>query len=204
MEKTSENTALDIGRTIGQGQAFGLLASKCSAAQAQCLQAIREQRHFEALGLTWEDLCRNQLGISRSCADQLIRNFQEFGEAYFRLSRILHISDTTYREISSAVTGETIEIDGEAIPILPENATRIRRGIAQLRAGLQRAARSNHPRGAIILLHDRLDQCFREISELARISTDPGEQAALRGLVTYSRRKLSLIRFAPESEPRHV
>lgn len=192
MENNSEVNLLEIGRWIGQGQAFGLVASKCSAAQAQCLQAIREERHNESLGLTWDEFCRRHLGISRSYADQLIRNLRQFGSAYFRLSQILHISDTAYREIADAVTAESIEVGGESIPLVPENTARIRAAVAQLRADLQ-AARARRPAGAIDSLRSRLDDCFKEMADMARESRDPGERGRLRELVEHSRKRLDLI-----------
>jgi hypothetical protein len=192
MESNSDTAVFDLGRCIGQGQAFGLVASKCSAAQAQCLQSIREQRHYETLGLTWEEFCRQHAGISRSYADQLIRNVKQFGEDYFRLSQILHISETAYREVSGAVTAGSIELDGESIPIVPENAARIRQAVAQLRGDLHQA-RANRPTGAIMSLQGLLDTCFNQMADIARISLDPAEQAGLRGLSQYSLRKLKLI-----------
>jgi hypothetical protein len=196
-EANPENALLDLGRSIGQGQALSFLASKCSSAQAECLQSIREQKHYETLGLTWEEFCRRHLGISRSYADQLIRNLQEFGATYFRLSKILHISEAAYREIAAAVTADAIEIDGENIAIVPENAARIRQTLAQLRSDLHKA-RANRPAGAITSLQSRLDACFQEMTGIARVSLDLGEQAGLRALVEYSRRKLQHIHLPPQ------
>ncbi len=195
--ENSEPNVLDIGRWIGQGQAFGLVASKCSAAQAQCLQTIREERHFETLGMTWEEFCREHLGISRSYADQLIRNLQQFGTAYFRLSQILHISDTAYREISGAVSTEAIEVNGESIALEPRNAGRIRAAVAKLRAEL-RAERQHRPAHVLSNLRGRLDGCFREMADLARGPFDPAEMEKFRELVAHARRRLDLIPVEPE------
>ncbi len=192
MANDSENDVLDIGRWIGQGQAFGLVASKCSAAQAQCLQTIREEGHYQALDLTWDEFCRRHLGISRSYADQLIRNLQQFGSAYFRLSQILHISDAGYREIAAAVTAESIVVDGETIPLIPENAARIRKAVAQLRSEL-RTAQARRPAHALYNLRTRIDNCFREMGDIARGPFEPGDMEKLRELLEHIRRRLELI-----------
>jgi hypothetical protein len=191
-KKNSPAGSLDLGCLLGRSQAFGFVASKWNAAQAQCLLDIREQRHFQALGLTWEEFCGRYAGVSRSYADQIIRNLKEFGEVYFRLSEILHISETAYRQIAGAVDGDAIEIEGERIPIVPENAARIRKHIARLRADLDQA-RAARPPDSIISLRTRLDECLQEMARFARVSRDPGGQAALRGLIEYSIRILRQI-----------
>jgi hypothetical protein len=191
-ENNSPAGSLDLGCLLGRSQAFGLVASKCSAAQAQCLLAIRDERQFQALGLTWDEFCERYAGVSRSYADQLIRNLKEFGATYFRLSEILHISETAYRQIAGAVDGDTIEIEGERIPIVPENAVRIRKHIARLRSDLDQARSAGLP-NPIISLRTRLDECFQEMTRFARVSRDPGGQAAVRGLIEYSIRNLRKI-----------
>jgi hypothetical protein len=200
MENNSENNSpangLDLGCALGRSQAFGLVASKCSAAQAQYLLLIREQRQYQALGLSWEEFCTRHAGISRSYADQLIRNLKEFGETYFRLSEILHLPEAAYRQIAAAVDGEILEIEGERIPIVPENAGRIRKRIAQLRSDLDRA-RASRPTASIVALRTRLDECFKEMSHMARVSQDPGDLAALRGLIAYSIRNLRQVPVQP-------
>jgi len=197
MENNSQNNSpadgLDLGCSLGRSQAFGLVASKCSAAQAQCLLAIRDQRQYQALGLSWEEFCIRYAGIGRSRADQLIRNLKEFGETYFRLSEILHLPEAAYRQIAGAVDGEILEIEGERIPIVPENAARIRKCIAQLRSDLD----AGRPPAPIIALRTRLDECFKEMGRIARFSHDPGDQAALRGLIAYSIRNLRQVPIEP-------
>jgi hypothetical protein len=125
-ELTPATPDLDTGAWIGRQQAFALIANKCSAAQASSLKQMRESGCYEKLGLTWEDFCRQHTGISRSQADRLISQYDEFGEAYFRLSSLARISVEDYRQIAPQVAGNCIDIDGEQVPIIPENAARIR------------------------------------------------------------------------------
>jgi len=45
---------------MGRKQAFASLAGGCSAADAECLRQMREQRKYRALGLTWAEFCKRR------------------------------------------------------------------------------------------------------------------------------------------------
>src|ERR1035437_8281830 len=171
------NSLLDVGRRIGQGQAFSLVASKCSSALAHCLLSLRDEEKYKSLDLTWEQFCTQHFGISRVYADQLIRKLQEFGDAYFRLSEIMHISDCSYREIAAAVTPDAIEFDGQTIPFTPENAARIKDAVAQLRGKVKQSRSRRAP--DVLSLWRRLRACFADLEQIARTgdTPDPALQA---------------------------
>jgi hypothetical protein len=126
MLKPDQEMLLNAGSWIGRQQAFAVIANKCSAAQALCLKQIRESSAHDQLGLGWEEFCEQYVGLSHRQANRLISQYDEFGEAYFRLSNLACISPETYREVAPAVTGECIEIDGEQVALVPANAARIR------------------------------------------------------------------------------
>jgi len=71
----------DLGALIGRGQAFGLVTSHCSAAQAECLAHIREAGLYKTLNLTWDEFCEQHVGASRAHVDDIIRQLKEFGAA---------------------------------------------------------------------------------------------------------------------------
>ena len=172
------------GAWIGRQQAFALIGSKCSAAQAQCLREIRESHAYEKLGVTWDEFCPRYAAISRSKADDLIRRLDEFGQDYFRICEVARISPEAYRQIADLVHDETVELDGKVVPLVPENAPRIRLGIRTLRAEINRlAAGKQRPSGDIVELSDRLDSLLRDMSRRieGRVLPD-SELAALRGL----------------------
>ena len=133
--QTTTDGQLEIGTWVGRQQAFAIIANKCSAAQAECLKQIRDSAHYEKFDVSWDEFCDRYVGISRREANRIIEQYDEFGAAYFRLSSLARISPEAFREIAPAVTEECIEIDGESVPLIPENAKRIQ---AFLRA--QRAA----------------------------------------------------------------
>src|ERR1035438_1943379 len=100
---------------------------------------------FEKLELTWDEFCKEYAGISRENADRIIRQHEEFGEAYFRLSEIARISPETYRQIASQVSEEGLEFDGRKLALIPENGPKIRAAIQTLRAQLQEVRDANQP-----------------------------------------------------------
>ena len=53
----------------GRQQAFAMMATKCTLAQADCLRQLRETRAYEAYGLTWDEFCKQHAGLARSQAD---------------------------------------------------------------------------------------------------------------------------------------
>src|ERR1035437_8141311 len=98
----------DLGALIGRGQAFGLVTSHCSAAQAECLAQIPDAGLYKALNLTWDEFCQQHAGASRAHVNEIIRQLKEFGAAYFRLSEIIRISPQSYRMIEGTVKDEAI------------------------------------------------------------------------------------------------
>src|SRR5262252_3365558 len=112
-----QNSVFDAAVLTGRQQAFAMIASKCTYAQAVCLKEIHDTRAYEPLGLTWEQFCNQHAGVCRATAETIIRRLDEFGEAYFRLAALVRISDDAYRNIAASVTAETIELEGEQIPL---------------------------------------------------------------------------------------
>jgi hypothetical protein len=178
---------IDAGSWVGRQQAFAMIANRCSAAQALCLKQVRETRLYEKLELTWEEFCKEYAGISRENADRLIRQHEEFGDAYFRLSEIARISPETYRQIASQVSDEGLEIDGRKLALTPENAPKIRAAIQTLRAQLKDAHDADQPTSpGITQLVIRLDALLEEVSTMSRRLLDASERAGLQGLVAYA------------------
>jgi hypothetical protein len=181
---------VELGAWIGKGQAFGLMSNKALAAQAQCLKQIRECNLHASLGMSWAEFCPRQLGISRSHADKLIHRLEEFGVDYFRLAELMRISPETYRAIESSVTNQHIRIDGELVPITPENGSRIRRALQAVRTELAQAKELRPTCTSITDLQLRIDSCLSLMRRLWRGSSDAGIRASLSGLINYTRKGL--------------
>jgi len=183
--------SVETGTWIGRIQAFGLIGSRCSAAQAECLRHMREDGVHKLLGLTWGEFCPQHLNMSRARADGLIRQLEEFGTEYFRLSQIMRLSPEGYRQIAGAVHDNAIEIDGELVAITPENAARIRAAVQAMRAQLN--DKSSRPQSDITALKVRVDAWIEEVSAILNRPADIGVQSAARGLVAYAMNKLTRL-----------
>jgi len=191
---TKDPKLIDAATWTGRQQAFAVMGSKCTLAQAECLQQMREARVWEHYGLTWDEFCPLHAGISRSKADHLIQQLKEFGADYFRLSNLVNISDETYRAIAPQIHGETIHLGGEDLALIPENAAGIRAGIQSLRVELHRAhVDAMVARGSMGDIHRSLsaivDNCRRRASHPM-----PGdERDSLGGCIKYAIFQLNLV-----------
>ena len=133
---SKENDLFELGEWIGRKQAFGLVAARTTAADIECLRHIREKRLFRAKGIDWAEFCQEYVGVTRSYADRLIRQLEEFGPNYFHLSQIVRISVADYRKISPAVSDDGVERGDEKIAISPENSQKLVEAVNELRAAI--------------------------------------------------------------------
>jgi hypothetical protein len=138
-EKNIENhqnqeAMMNLGAWLGRHQALGLIANRCSAADAESLKAIRDGGEYKQLGLTWEQFCTKHAGVSRVHAERQIHYLEEFGGNYFRFAEVMPISAGTYRLIAGAVSEQGLECNGERIPLVRENRTRVAVAVMAIRA----------------------------------------------------------------------
>src|SRR6202011_3591318 len=98
-EQAKQERMLSLGAWLGRHQAFGLIATRCSAADAECLKSIRDGGEYKELGLKWDEFCEKHAGISRVQANRQIHHLEEFGTTYFKMSEVMAISPETYRLI---------------------------------------------------------------------------------------------------------
>src|ERR1041385_2804274 len=123
------NKMLELGSWLGRRQAFGMVANRCSAGDAECLKTLRDRGEYRRLGMNWEQFCQQKAGISRRHADRLISHLEEFGSNYFRLSELIEISEDTYRLIAGSVSDEGLAHNGEKIPLIPERRRQVQAAV---------------------------------------------------------------------------
>lgn len=186
---------VSLGIWIGRGQAFGGMAYKSLEALANCLSEMKDSGSYKLLDPDWEHFCPNHVGLSRRQVDGIIHNLKEFGDTYYQLSEFVNVSPETYRKIAPKIHDHQIEIDGVMVPIIPENAIRIRDAVNRMRAQLRQAqdaaAKANDDLDVLTSpevtgLQTRLDACFADMRRLFPRLAANREDATLRALVEYS------------------
>src|SRR5260370_22765372 len=137
--------ALHLGRVLGQRRAFVALGGRCSAAHAELLRRVRDEKLYLAIAPSWRAFCGSHLAISRRHADYLIGLLKRFGPIYFELSQLVGLSVKQYLAIEPAVREQNLVIDGAAISVIPANAPKILEAISHLRnQSRPRAGRPAH------------------------------------------------------------
>jgi hypothetical protein len=179
---------LELGELLGRHQAFTAVAGRCSALQVACLRKIRDERGYRATGLDWRQFCSQRLGMTRTYADRLIQNLNEFGPGYFDLSQVVRISPETFRRIGGAVSDAGIEIEGEIVPIRPENSQRISEAVEALRG---KARKREKP--SLKAAESKLEASLTALSELTDAGLEGGEKERLLDLIAHGLRQLTVM-----------
>jgi hypothetical protein len=151
---------LDLGVALGQNQAFGRIAGRCSASQAAGLRRLREEKKYKRCTPHWEDFCPNYLKISRAEADRIIRLWEEFGAGYFEVAQLTRISPETYRAIEPVVKEGALHFDGESLELDGENSRKVASAVAELRRRAS-ARKSAQPE-----MHHRLAELDRRCTAM--------------------------------------
>jgi hypothetical protein len=168
--KTFDTELMELGLALGQSHTFGLVAGRCSAAQAQAIRRLREEKLFKKCCDKWDDFCSNFLNMCRAEADRIIRLLEEFGPAYFEVSQAIRISAGTFRAIAPAVSDGVLHYKGETIPINGENARKVAAAVTELRNALpKKSAERSAPADDLKHRIDSLaERCFALIDEVDR------------------------------------
>jgi hypothetical protein len=124
---------LNLSRWLGRHEALDMIARGCSAANVHCLRQIREDKLYLEEARNWEQFCKVRLQSSRKKIDTMIRRLDEFGPAYFDLSRLTHIKVGEYRQLAPAVSAEGVRVNGEVVAIAPENKEKLDAVVAAIR-----------------------------------------------------------------------
>ena len=217
IEQTQAQTAYELGTLMGRHEAFGLIATRCSAADAATLRRIREEQLWCGHAETWNEFCETRLRMSRTQANRLIKLLEEFGDTYFMISHATRISPETYRAIAPAIRDNALHVDGEAIALTEENAARIAVAVDELRrtlvvkptaaAGQREAEATAIEAGGEDPLEILDRRCSDLLTELARASSAvvdrAGGRAILRSILTLLQARLARLEeeiMAPREE----
>src|SRR5439155_13403764 len=97
MDQTNEivpadDQVLALGILLGQRRAFGMVAGRCSAANAACLRKIREGKLYLKFAENWDIFCERDLKISRRTANRVIALEKEHGALFFEMAELTGIT----------------------------------------------------------------------------------------------------------------
>jgi hypothetical protein len=127
------NDEMEMARLLGARQAFGLVAGRCSAADATILRDIRETKRYLSFSPTWQEFCDKHLHLSKTHANYLIRLLNDFGPNYFALAQLTRITPDEFRKIRALVTDNGLEYGGQAIALIEKNTDRLTEAVSSLR-----------------------------------------------------------------------
>src|ERR1019366_7559168 len=103
--------AVDLGRLLGQRRAFSALGGRCSAAHAQLLRRIRDEKLYRALAPTWRAICRTHLAITCRHAAPHIALPNRFGPCYCEASQRLEITPRQYLAIEPVLREHSVHVN---------------------------------------------------------------------------------------------
>jgi hypothetical protein len=127
---------LDLGVVLGQNQAFGFLAGRCSAAQAESIRRMRNDKLYKRVTEHWKVFCPQYLKMSGTQADNIIRLWEEFGAGYFEVAQLTRISPETYRALEPVVNKGVLNLNGEQIELTVENSRKVAAAVSEIRRSL--------------------------------------------------------------------
>jgi len=161
---------LDLGVALGQNQAFGIVAGRCSAAQAASLRRLRQERLYKCCEPYWERFCPKYLKMRRGEADKIIRLWEEFGATYFEVASLTRLSAETYRAIAPSIHDGAIHVHGEAIELNADNTRKVAAAVADLRRAIPARKRARVPEmhERLALLDRRCTALLAEFDEISR------------------------------------
>jgi hypothetical protein len=163
-ERPEVDEILDLGMVLGQNQAFSFIASRCSAAQAEGLRQLRNEKLYKRITEHWNDFCTQYLRMSGSQADKIIRLFEEFGPGYFDMAQLTRVSPETYRLIEPSINEGVLKVNGEEIALTVENSRRVAAAVTGIRRALPK--RSVTIRDRISRLSELTTEIMYEFKEI--------------------------------------
>ena len=131
---TDDQQVLELGIALGQRRAFAMIAGRCTAAQAECLRRIRDEKVYLKFAPNWDEYCQRHLKMGKRTADRAIALLKKHGTLYFETAALTGISPAEYARIEHAIQQDGIHIGSEVIALIPGNTNRAVDAVAQLQA----------------------------------------------------------------------
>ena len=183
---------MNLGRLLGQREAFQIVAARCSAADATLMRDIRDRKLYAGHAADWGEFCQKYLHTSRENANRIVRLLDEFGPEYFEVAQLTRISPTIYRAIAPAIQDHALQHDGEAIALIPENAEKVTAAVTELRKAVgKRPAKAQQPAAEPLQVLEQ--HCQKLLEELAAAIDERRHPLQLQAIVGSLQARLSRI-----------
>ena len=124
--------SFNLGQWMGRREAFGLIAGRCSAAEAEILRKIRDEKIYQSYQCDWEKFCPRHLHASRRSVDREISYLRKYGRAFFTVRQLTHISVKEYQAIADHITEQGVNVDGTLIALHSDNTDQLASAVEQL------------------------------------------------------------------------
>jgi hypothetical protein len=186
MQESNTDDQLDLGTWPGRRA-----AARCSARDAESLRTIRNRKLYRACRLTWEQFCKQRVGIDRSNADAIIRNLEEFGPAFFHLAELMRISPERFRRIASAVSELGLQFDGELIPFHKAHATRLAAAVKDLAGRVEGGAASSASR--LQRAQTALKSALTDLEQVTALEMDLLQRQSLHATFEHAMEKIGRL-----------
>jgi hypothetical protein len=180
--------AFELGMVLGSRKAFASVAGRCSAADAECLRRVRENKLYLSRAETWEAFCPQYLGLSKAHANRIIRYLEEFGADYFEVAQLTRITPEQFRAIAPAIRESSIHVNGQAIALIPENSDQVTAAVAELRRAADSPSDLTGER--LPAWQHRFDRLVDDFQSLSRSTSSPEERSRLREMLSNARTTL--------------
>jgi hypothetical protein len=196
----NEPQAPDLARLLGQRRAFAAVAGRCSAAHAQLLRKIHDEKLYLPHASTWEAFCGPNLAVSRRHADRLIGLLNRFGPIYFEITQLIGLSPRQYLAIEPVVRENSLLVNGEAVSLIPENAPKLLEAIGEVLNSSRRTRRRVRPPQSVRARVAGLTARGRAIANQLVALYNSSSSAADREFILESATELRMILMQPGIE----
>jgi hypothetical protein len=179
---------LRLGRLLGRHEALSAVAARCSAAGAEQLKEIRDEKLYLECYSDFDEFCAKELHMSRANVNRIIHLLEQFGPNYFEIAQFTRISPATYRAIAPAIQDGSLQVNGEAIALIPENADKVAAAVAEMRKAAKvvepeqaPAPEAVAPPDPFLALRENFDRLVADFTALVRQTRDRDRLAAALG-----------------------
>jgi hypothetical protein len=192
--------AIELAKMLGARQALGMIAGRCSAADAELLRNVRDEKKYLNLSASWDEFCQKHLHISKRHADRTIQLLKEFGPGYFELSQLTRISPREFRAIAAHVDNGSIRINGEAIALIEANSDKVAAAVSELREKKSPECGSQSHAQRLAEIERRCERLSQDLGRLRDqgVNTRDLAETIYRIIVVFDKLHLTLFEFEPE------